>query len=219
MLSPLSACSTRRANSGSGKIGCASSGGTVYRNPAKYPRSARFPPPTEPTCSYGICKFAIEKYLQLYHHLHGLDYCVLRLSNPFGERQRISTAQGAVSVFLYKALNDEMIEIWGDGTVVRDYFHVSDAATAFLKAAKYEGEPRIFNIGSGMGRSLNEILATIESILGRQVARTYLPGRPFDVPVNVLDITKARDTLGWQPMTCFEAGVARTLAWMRTPTD
>lgn len=196
------------------KIVFASSGGTVYGVPQNIPISEDHP--TEPTCSYGICKLAIEKYLHLYQQLHNLDYCVLRMANPYGERQRISAAQGAVSVFLHKALRGETIEIWGDGSVVRDYFHVSDATTAFLKAARYTGDTRIFNIGGGRGRSLNEILSTIEAILGRPVDRNYLPGRAFDVPINVLDISRARDALAWEPVTRFEDGVARTLDWMRT---
>lgn len=202
---------------GVGKIIFASSGGTVYGIPQSAPISENHP--TEPICSYGICKLAIEKYLHLYNILHGLEYCVLRLSNPFGERQRISSAQGAVSVFLHKALRGETIEIWGDGSVVRDYFHVNDAARAFLQAATQSGYPHIMNIGSGSGKSLNDILTAIEAAVGWPVARKYLPSRAFDVPVNVLDIAKARDFLGWHPTIGFEAGIARTLTWMKTQPD
>lgn len=198
------------------KVIFASSGGTVYGMPQNIPISESHP--TEPTCSYGICKLAIEKYLHLYHLLHGLDYCALRLSNPFGERQRVSTAQGAVSVFLHKALHDEPIEIWGDGSVIRDYFHVSDAVAAFLKAITYSGTNRIFNIGAGEERSLNDILASIEALLGRPVARAYLPRRAFDVPANVLDISRAQEMLEWQPATSFREGLSRTAAWMRAQT-
>lgn len=201
------------SRAGVGKIVFASSGGTVYGVPQSTPISESHP--TDPICSYGICKLAIEKYLHLYHREHGLDYCVLRLSNPFGERQRIAAAQGAVSVFLHKVLYGETIEIWGDGSVVRDYFHVGDAAKAFILAASYQGAPQVINIGSGQGRSLNDILATIETAVRRPVARKYLPARAFDVPINVLDITRARESLGWQPMVSFEDGIAQTLASMK----
>ena len=130
-----------------------SSGGTVYGIPQEVPIKESHP--TEPICSYGISKLAIEKYMNLFHLLHGMEYCVLRLANPFGERQRVAAAQGAVTVFLDKALRNEEIEIWGDGSVVRDYFYVSDAVSAMTKALAYEGSSGVFNIGSGVGQSLN----------------------------------------------------------------
>ena len=179
------------------KIVFCSSGGTVYGIPRETP--IRESHPTDPVCAYGISKLAIEKYLQLYHRLHGIDYCILRLANPYGERQRVTAAQGAATVFLYKAMMNESLDIWGDGTVVRDYIYVHDVVDAFCKAMHYQGESRIFNIGSGIGHSLNDVIHAIELLLQRSVKRRYMPGRPFDVPANVLDITQARDYLDWQP--------------------
>lgn len=195
------------------KIIFVSSGGTVYGNPQQVPIKESHP--TEPICSYGIGKLAIEKYLNLFYLLHGIDYCVLRLANPFGERQRIAAAQGAVAVFLNKALRNEVIYIWGDGSVIRDYFHVSDAISALTKALTYEGSTRIFNIGSGVGQSLNEILDAIEILLGAVVKRAYSSARTFDVPVSVLDISKAAEFLHWQPQVPFAEGLARTAQWLR----
>jgi UDP-glucose 4-epimerase len=171
---------------------------------------------TIPVCSYGIHKLTIERYLDLYHRLHGLEYCVLRMSNPFGERQRPDGAQGAVAVFLDRALRGERVEVWGDGSVIRDYIYVQDVARAFCQAIAYSGDPRIFNIGSGRGVSLNDLLAAIESLLGRPVTRHYLPGRPFDVPVNVLDISQAETHLDWRPEFPFHEGLRRTLEWLQT---
>jgi UDP-glucose 4-epimerase len=194
------------------KIIFVSSGGTVYGIPKEIPIKESHP--TEPICSYGIGKLAIEKYLSLFHLLHGLEYCVLRLANPFGERQRVAAAQGAVAVFLDKALRNENIEIWGDGSVVRDYFHVSDAVSALTKALVYDGTDRVFNVGSGAGKSLIEILAAIEDLLGTPVKRTYLPARAFDVPISVLDISKAAELLKWTPQTPFAEGLSRTAQWL-----
>lgn len=190
-----------------------SSGGTIYGIPHEVPIKESHP--TEPICSYGISKLAIEKYIHLFHLLHGMEYCVLRLANPFGERQRIAAAQGAVVVFLDKALRNEEIEIWGDGSVVRDYFHVSDAVAALMKAIAYEGSQRIFNIGSGIGYSLNDIIEAIETLLGVAVRRSYLPARAFDVPVSVLDISKAAEFLNWKPQVSFSEGLSRTAQWLR----
>lgn len=194
------------------KIIFVSSGGTVYGIPREIPIKESHP--TEPICSYGISKIAIEKYLSLYHLLHGIEYCVLRLANPFGERQRVSAAQGAIAVFLHKALRNEVIEIWGDGSVTRDYFYVSDAVSALIQALSYEGDSRVFNIGSGVGRSLNEILGAIDSLIGAPVKRVYLPSRVFDVPINVLDISKAADLLNWKPQMPFIEGLSKTAQWL-----
>jgi UDP-glucose 4-epimerase len=190
-----------------------SSGGTIYGVPETVPIKESHI--SNPLCSYGITKLAIEKYFHLYHVLYGLDYCILRLANPFGEHQRVTGAQGAVAVFLDKALRGETIEIWGDGGVVRDYIYVSDVVGALVKAIHYDGEERLFNIGSGEGHSLNDILEEIEGLLGRPVGREYTPSRALDVPVNVLDIERAERCLGWQPETSFRQGLERTLGWLK----
>lgn len=197
---------------GVGKVIFISSGGTVYGPPQEIPIAETHP--TNPICSYGITKLAIEKYLELFYQLHGVDYTVLRLSNPFGERQRIQSSQGAVAVFLGKALRNEKIEIWGDGSVVRDYLHVSDVVSAMLAAIDYRGADRIFNIGSGSGISLNEVVARISEALGRQVETVYTKGRSFDVPVSVLAINHAKDRLNWQPQLNFVEGLKRMVDWL-----
>lgn len=194
------------------KIIFVSSGGTVYGVPEGTP--IRESHSTNPLCSYGITKLAIEKYFQLFYTLYGLDYCVLRLANPFGERQRATGAQGAVAVFLDKALKNKAIEIWGDGSVVRDYVYVGDAVDAMLKVLDYDGDERLFNIGSGKGQSINEILDEIEHLLGRKVERNYTKGRSLDVPSNVLGIERAENLLQWKPVTSFQQGLKRTLEWM-----
>lgn len=190
------------------KIIFASSGGTVYGIPQEVPIKESHP--TDPICSYGIGKLAVEKYLNLFHLLSGMEYCVLRLANPFGERQRIAASQGAVAVFLDKALRKEVIEVWGDGSVIRDYFHVSDAVRAMIKALTYDGTSGVFNIGSGVGQSVNQILDAIEALLETTVRRSYLPARAFDVPANVLDISKAAAVLDWTPKVPFTEGLALT---------
>jgi UDP-glucose 4-epimerase len=195
-----------------GMVLFASSGGTVYGIPREVP--IRETHPTDPTCSYGIGKLAIEKYLHLYHELHGLEYRILRIANPYGEEQRTTGIQGAVAVFLARAMEGEPIRVWGDGSVVRDFLHVSDVSAAFVRALEHRGEDRLFNIGAGRGHSLNELLAAIEALLGRAVRREYTAQRDFDVPVNVLDITRAREKLGFEPRVGLPEGLERTMRWM-----
>lgn len=191
-----------------------SSGGTVYGIPREPPIKESHP--ANPICSYGIQKLAIEKYLGMFHHLYGLDYVVLRPSNPYGERQDFRNKQGAVSVFLGNIARNEPITIWGDGEIVRDYFHVEDLAQACVDAATTDVQRRILNIGSGTGISLNELVSRIEAVLGvrAKVNRNSASARPFDVPELRLDISEAKQVLSWKPKVSLDQGILRTWRWV-----
>jgi len=191
-----------------------SSGGTVYGTPRSIPIEESHP--TQPACSYGIHKLTVEKYLDLTRMLYGLDYCVLRPSNVYGPGQRLDIAQGAVGVFLHHALQDTPIEIWGDGSVIRDYVYVTDAVAALLKAMTFEGEQKIFNVGSGVGVSLNDLIGYIEGLVGHRVKVEHKAARSLDVPVNVLDCSLARRHLGWSASTPLALGLLHTYEWMRS---
>jgi UDP-glucose 4-epimerase len=208
-LALLDAC---KAN-GVKKVIFISSGGTVYGTPLEIPIPETHP--TDPICSYGIHKLAIEKYLHLYHYLHGLEYGVMRVANPYGERQRPDGAQGAVAVFLGKMLRNEPIEIWGDGSVVRDYLYVHDVAVAAEKLATYlpsPNAPRTFNIGAGHGLSLLQVVDGLAKALNKAPQVKFAPARKLDVPSNVLDISAAQQHLKWSPAVSFEEGLRRTVA-------
>ena len=187
-----------------------SSGGTVYGIPQAVPISETHP--TDPICSYGITKLAMEKYVALYRQLHGLDGVVLRVANPFGPRQRLDAAQGVVPVFLGKALRHEPLQIWGDGTTVRDFLDVADVVTALLAAAQYKGAESLFNIGSGQGLSLNQLIVLLEQQLNRSLDVQYLPSRGCDVPTNVLCIDRAKEALNWAPKISVAYGLRRFCA-------
>jgi len=191
-----------------------SSGGTVYGDPQYLPVDERHP--TEPRVSYGITKLAIEKFLVMYQHLHGLKPVILRVANPYGERQRVETAQGAVAAFLDRVLRGQPIEIWGDGSVARDYVHISDVAEIFLRALTYEGDETVFNVSTGQGTTLIELLRIIEQVTGLPAQTRFKPPRPFDVPISVLDNTRARRELGWSPAVGLHEGIDRTAQWMRS---
>jgi UDP-glucose 4-epimerase len=194
------------------KIIFISSGGTVYGQPQYLPIDERHP--TAPQVSYGITKLAIEKYLLLFEQMHGIKATILRVANPFGERQRVETAQGAVSAFLHKALSGQPIEIWGDGTVTRDYIYISDVADAFAHAVVYEGGESVFNVSSGAGTSLNELVSLLEEILGYTIKCRYLPGRSFDVQASILSNTLAQREMGWAPKIPLREGIENVVKWM-----
>jgi len=194
------------------KIIFISSGGTVYGVPKYLPIDEQHP--TDPLVSYGITKLAIEKYLLMFQHLHGLKVTILRVANPFGQRQRVETAQGAVTVFLHRALQGQIIDIWGDGSNTRDYIYISDVADAFAKAVEYSGPHSVFNISSGTGTSLNELVSLLGKLLNRSIEHRYLEARPFDVPISILNNTLAKKELGWAPQVSLQDGIARAVKWM-----
>jgi UDP-glucose 4-epimerase len=195
------------------KIVFISSGGTVYGMPVELPITEVHP--TEPLCSYGITKLAIEKYLALFNHLYGLDYVILRPSNPYGSRQNPSGIQGAISVFLGKVAKGEPIEIWGDGKITRDYIYVDDLVIGIYKAATIKSQSRIFNLGIGKGYSLNDIVDVICKVTQREVKVVYEDKRLFDVPKIYLDITKAKEQLSWEPVVSLEDGIKITWEFIK----
>ncbi len=195
------------------KIVFVSSGGTIYGRPAALPVAEESP--MEPECSYGIIKLTIEKYLALFNRLHGLDYAIVRPSNAYGSRQNPDSIQGAISVFLGRIVRGEQLEIWGNGEVVRDYIYVEDLVDGIHKAAITATADRIFNLGSGSGYSLNQILAIIKAVTGNNVSVLYKANRVFDVPEIFLDITRARKLLCWVPATSLEIGIKKTWAFIK----
>ncbi|KAA0083029.1 NAD-dependent epimerase/dehydratase family protein [Trinickia soli] len=199
--------------SGVKKVVFVSSGGTVYGVPQAVPIAETHP--TDPVCSYGVSKLAIEKYLAFFNKQHGLDYSVLRLANPFGEGQRTESSQGIIAVFLGKILRGEPVEVWGDGSVVRDYIYIDDVVDALLLSSELGQGEHVFNIGSGRGRSVNEVLDSLERATGLIADRRYLPPRSFDVPVSVLRIDRAFASLGWAPTVDFDEGLQRFSSWMK----
>ena len=178
----------------------ASSGGTVYGKLRQVPVPEDHP--LNPVTAYGVSKMVAEKYMGLYRELYGLDCRVARLSNPFGAGQNPKRQQGAVTTFLHKALAREKITIWGNGEVVRDYIHISDVTRALVALAStnlnHVPDLPVFNIGSGQGTSLNQLIKAIETHLDRHITVEYEASRPFDIPVNILDVTRADEVLGWR---------------------
>jgi len=186
-----------------------SSGGTVYGIARQNPIPESHP--THPICSYGIHKLTIEKYLQLFRSMNNFDSIILRVSNMYGEGQDCDRPLGAVAHFTNRAVNGIPIEIWGDGKTTRDYIHVDDVVNAISSAVSYTGAERLFNIGSGRGVSLNQLVEMLRRRLSEPATVNYQPGRSFDVLENVLDISRARRELLWAPRIALEFGLERMI--------
>lgn len=187
-----------------------SSGGTVYGSPQYLPVTETHP--LQPQSSYGIVKTAIEGYVDEMRRSGMLDSLVFRLSNPFGPRQNPFGQQGFVAAALSKVQAGEQVEIWGDGSVVRDFVYVEDVADLFSRAALSD-QTGVFNVGTGRGLSLNDIITTIQSVVGCKLPVKYTGNREIDIPASYLDISAIKRSFGWFPQTDLETGIARTWEW------
>ena len=174
------------------KIIFISSGGTVYGK--NYGVPFKESDETYPICSYGIQKLAIEKYLNLYYYLYGLDYGIVRLSNPYGPYQQPNSGLGAITTFTYRVIFDEPIQIYGDGSAVRDYIYIDDAIQGILNITSYDGKYKLFNLGCGIGYSLIEVIEKIEIVLGKKAIINFMEDRKADVKYSALDISRYNST-------------------------
>lgn len=190
-----------------------SSGGTVYGNPDVSP--VREGQPLNPISSYGVVKVAIEKYLAMYQRLYNFQPIIIRPANPYGPRQGHAGLQGLIGTMLTRMLNSETLEIWGNGSIVRDYIHVSDLSRLCVTALESDN-CGIFNAGSGEGRSINEIVSLISNTVGGAPRISYMKGRSFDVQEVVLDISLAATQFKWRPEISLADGINDQLEWLKS---
>ncbi len=209
----------RRLGPAAPRLVFASSGGTVYGKLQHVPVQEDHP--LQPITAYGVGKASAELYISQYRANYGLDCRIARLSNPFGAGQNVAKGQGAVTVFLQRAIDASLIEIWGNGEVVRDYIHISDTAAGLVAVARatLDDKPFVFNIGSGHGVSLNGVVHELERQLDRPVAVKRSDGRVFDIPVSILDVGLASKVLGWRPRLSFAEGLSQTLQQVAPRSD
>jgi UDP-glucose 4-epimerase len=206
---------SRAARAGVQRIIYVSSGGTVYGTPRELPIPETHP--LQPISSYGIVKATIEQYLGLFKLRDGLEYVILRVSNPFGPGQRADGAQGVIATFLYRILNELPIRLWGDGSAVRDFVYIDDLVEALVAAMTYQNEERIFNIGAGEGHTLADIIRRIEEVTGHKAAIMRQESNRFDVHTNILCIERARSALGYEPRVDLTKGLRMTAGHFVAP--
>lgn len=188
-----------------------SSGGTVYGNPDTIPIPENHP--LNPLCSYGIIKATIEKYLFMHQQLYGLQSVVIRPSNPYGPRQSSMGIQGVISTFMAKMMRGEPVQVWGNGEVVRDFFHVEDLARLCVMATESDSVG-VFNAGSGSGCSIRQLIRIISDVSGASPNIEYRESRQFDVREVILDIQKAESIFGWKPEISLNDGIRSYWEWM-----
>jgi len=195
------------------KIVFLSSGGAVYGKKGVCPVNEDMV--TYPISSYGVQKVTIEKLLYLYRYQSGLDYRVIRLANPYGPYQRPNGKLGVVTTFIYKALTDGRLEVYGDGSIVRDFIYVDDAVRGINNIVNGDSDYRIFNLGSGYGTSVNEVIETIRKAINKRLKVEYIAGRTTDVPENYLDISRYESIYGTLNAISLEDGIIKTAKFMK----
>ncbi len=182
----------------------ASSGGTVYGAPCNLPASEA--DLTRPLCAYGVSKLAIENYLALYSQLQGIS---LRIANPYGAYQLAGATVGVIARYVTAVSRNQPIEVWGDGSIVRDYIAVEDVIQALqLALTTSDLAAGAYNIGTGVGSSINDIITSVFQAVGRTVPVAYMKGRPYDVPAIVLDSSRFRNSTGWPACKPLRLGIA-----------
>jgi UDP-glucose 4-epimerase len=168
--------------------------------------------PRRPISPYGLSKLACEEYLAGWNRLFGERHVALRFANVYGPRQAATLEGGVVSIFLERIAAGEPPTIFGDGGQTRDFVYVADVVRGILAAVGHEGG--VFNIGSGVETSVNELYTACARAAGSTAAQSYGPTRPGDVVRSVIDPTRARAELGWQPQVSLDDGLRATLEWL-----
>jgi UDP-glucose 4-epimerase len=186
-----------------------SSGGTVYGEPRYLPVDEDHI--TAPLVSYGMTKLVAEQYIRMLTRGTAMSYIILRVSNPFGPGQMLRKGQGLIASVLERHAQSAPISIYGDGQTQRDYLYIDDLCEALIAALDVPSMQETFNIGTGVGRSVMDILTAIEAHIGQQLAKEFLPARHTDAKSNVLDCRKAERMLGWTARTPFDEAIRRTV--------
>lgn len=191
-----------------------SSAGTVYGIPEYLPLNENHP--LKPISPYGLGKVTVEHYLAYFNYHYGLDYITIRPTNPYGPGQDFQKGLGAITNFMEKIRHDTPLEIWGDGNVRRDYIYIDDVIDALVKAFQIKTSSKIFNLGTGIGTSLNELITLLESKTKKKLVVNYRPKRGIDVPDNTVDISLIKQELSWSPQFTIEQGIDKYWSYLST---
>jgi len=190
----------------------ASSGGACYGEPTEIPVPETHL--SRPESPYGLTKFAFEHYLRIWHKLHGIVPVVLRYANIYGPRQTAHGEAGVVAIFAGSLLRNETCNIFGDGSMTRDYCFVGDVVKANLLALE-RGDGGTYNIGTGVQTSTRQVFDEVRAAVGSGPDAEILPERAGEVRHIALDVALAQRELGWQSEVSFREGVRQTVEWQK----
>jgi UDP-glucose 4-epimerase len=199
---------------GARKVVFASSGGTIYGEPAPADLPVKESHPQQPLSPYGVAKRVVTDYLHVYRELHALEFTSLAMANIYGPRQDPHGEAGVVAIFAGLLLAGEPCTIFGDGNQTRDFVYVDDAVDAFVRAAD-RGSGLLCNIGTGVETSVNELYAAMADGAGVTAPAIHAAARAGELARSALDPSRAGMHLGWEPWTTLADGVGEVLRWFR----
>ncbi|TCN26716.1 NAD-dependent epimerase/dehydratase family protein [Mesobacillus foraminis] len=183
------------------------SSAAVYGKPEYLPIDTQHP--VAPLSPYGISKFSVERYLDVYSSLYDLDYTILRYANVYGPRQDATGEGGVISIFMDQICRGETLTIYGDGEQTRDFIYVGDVARANFRALEM-GSRKILNVSTGREISLNQVYEMVREISGGPIEVQYANERPGDIPASVLSNEATQKELGWEPRYTLKEGLRET---------
>ena len=166
--------------------------------------------PTEPMSFYGLSKLSVEKYLEMYRKIYGMEYVVLRFANVYGERQGDGGEGGVISIFAKAVAEGRDITIYGDGEQTRDFVYAGDIAEGIWAALRTEEVNAAYNLSTQTETSLRELVSLLAEIRGREIVPKYGAEREGDIYKSMLSNNRARRGLDWQPVTTLAEGLRRT---------
>ncbi|HSX06265.1 MAG TPA: NAD-dependent epimerase/dehydratase family protein [Candidatus Saccharimonadia bacterium] len=187
----------------------ASTGGAIYGEytDGRLLSEDTMPLPISP---YAIGKLTIENYLRYFRVKHGLDSITVRISNPYGERQPVGRKQGVIPIFLERIYDDQPVTVLGDGSMVRDYVYVKDVANIIAQIFDKDHRQGVYNLGSGKGESINELVDAMQQLTGKTVMRETLPVPSTFVKRVVLDTTALQRDFSVAAQTRLADGLKKT---------
>lgn len=195
------------------KVFFASTGGAIYGENPSHPFSEKATP--YPVSPYAIGKLTIESYLRYFRRKHGLHSVSLRISNPYGERQPFHRKQGVIPIFLEKMYRGEPLTVLGDGSMVRDYVYVKDMAQMICDMTHHDHQAEVYNVGSGVGVTVNELVNIAEKVSDRHAQIEHSPAPSTFVQEAVLDTTRFTQEFGVTPATKLEDGMRATYEYIK----
>ena len=191
-----------------------STGGAIYGDLGQEELPARESLSARPLSPYGASKLAVESYLRVHGHLHGLDHGIVRPSNVYGPRQDPRGEAGVIAIFTQAMLEGRPVTIFGDGEDVRDYAYVSDVVEGAL-AVYRSGLRGPYNIGTGTAVSVNRLYSSLCELIPRHAGPVHGPPRVGDIPRIWLDVDAAERDLGWRAGISLHEGLRLTVDWFR----
>lgn len=190
----------------------ASTGGAIYGEQDYFPADEDHP--TRPCSPYGITKLTVEKYLNYYQQVFGLNYTILRYANVYGPRQNPHGEAGVVAIFIQMMMAGGQPIINGDGKQTRDYVYVKDVVRANLLVLE-NGDNEIFNVGTGLESDVNQIFRGLNEFCGNKTPEKHGPAKEGEQMRSVVSYAKIKSHLGWEPEVLFTDGLAKTVEYFR----